>query len=130
MTQDEQNLNLLAIFHYIVGGLLALFSCIPLIHLGLGVFFIIFGSSFDEAPPEVLGWLFIFVASIVIIAGWALAVLIIVSGRKLYKRSAYTFCLVVAGVMCIFTPFGTVLGVFTIITLMKEPVKALFKVQR
>jgi hypothetical protein len=31
-----------------------------------------------------------------------------------------------AGIECMFMPFGTVLGVFTIITLTREPVKQLF----
>jgi hypothetical protein len=31
---DEQHLQLLAIFHYVVGGMTALFACMPLIHLG------------------------------------------------------------------------------------------------
>jgi hypothetical protein len=33
MTQDEQNLKLLGIFHYIVGGFTALFSCMFLLHV-------------------------------------------------------------------------------------------------
>ena len=37
MTQDEQHLDLLAIFHYIVGGLTALFSCIFLLHVAMGI---------------------------------------------------------------------------------------------
>jgi len=36
------------------------------------------------------------------------------------------FCLVMAGVECIFTPFGTVLGVLTIIVLVRPSVKELF----
>jgi len=40
------------------------------------------------------------------------------------------FCLVMAGAECLFMPFGTVLGVFTIILLLQEPVKQLFNSQR
>jgi hypothetical protein len=36
------------------------------------------------------------------------------------------FCLVMAGIQCIFMPFGTVLGVFTIIVLMRNSVKEAF----
>jgi hypothetical protein len=32
MANDEQNLKLLSIFHYVVGGIMALFSCFPIIH--------------------------------------------------------------------------------------------------
>jgi len=33
-----------------------------------------------------------------------------------------------AGIECLFMPFGTVLGVFTIMVLMRDPVKQLFGV--
>lgn len=36
------------------------------------------------------------------------------------------YCLVMAGIECMFMPFGTVLGVFTIIVLMRESVQKLF----
>jgi hypothetical protein len=34
---DEQHIQLLPIFHYVVGGMTALFACMPLIHLGIGI---------------------------------------------------------------------------------------------
>ena len=37
MSQDEEHLRLLSIFHYIVGGLAVLFSFFPLIYAGFGV---------------------------------------------------------------------------------------------
>jgi hypothetical protein len=51
---------------------------------------------------------------------------IIAAGRKRSRRASRTFCLVGAGLECVLVPFGTVLGVFTIIMLMKESVKPLF----
>ena len=50
----------------------------------------------------------------------------VLAGRYLARRERYTFCLVVAGVECMFMPFGTVLGVFTIIVLSRPSVKDLF----
>ena len=37
MDQDSEHLKMLALFHYIVGGLAALFACFPIIHLVLGI---------------------------------------------------------------------------------------------
>ena len=48
------------------------------------------------------------------------------AGRYLSQQRHYTFCLVMAAVACMFMPFGTVLGVFTIIVLVRESVKELF----
>ena len=39
------------------------------------------------------------------------------------------FCLVIAALLCMITPFGTVLGVFTIIVLVRPSVKLLFTTQ-
>jgi len=60
--------------------------------------------------------------------GWIFAVIIFLTGRFLAKRKRYMFCLVIACVECLFMPFGTVLGVFTIIVLMRPSVKELFTV--
>ncbi len=39
------------------------------------------------------------------------------------------FCLVMGGVECILVPFGTVLDVFTIVTLTRRAVKKLFGIE-
>ena len=129
MTQDEQQLNLLGIFHYIVGGISALFACIPMIHLAMGIA-MLSGAMGEgpDAPPKVLGWGFTIMAAIFILAGWTLAGFIIAAGKRLQQHRSWMFCLVIAGLECIFMPFGTVLGVFTIIVLMRESVKELFGV--
>jgi hypothetical protein len=126
MSQDEQHLNLLAVFHYVVGGLTALFSCMFLIHVLMGIAMLCGVFEGDEVPPRFMGWMFVLFPSFLVLAGWTLAGFIIAAGRKLKKRISYTFCLVVAGIECIVMPFGTVLGVFTLVVLSRESVKALF----
>lgn len=97
MTEDEKQLDLLAIFHYIVGGITALFACIPLIHVALGVAMLSGLLDGNNPPPPMLGWFFILIGGLVILWGWVFAALIIVAGRKLSKRRSRTYCLVVAG---------------------------------
>jgi hypothetical protein len=127
MSQDEEHLNLLSIFHYIVGGLTMLISCIFLVHVGMGVAMTTgaFGHGRD-APPREVGWIFIAMGSAVILAGWTIGILMIVGGRRLKQRRSRVFCLVVAGISCIIQPFGTILGVFTIVVLMRPSVISLF----
>ena len=127
MKQDLEHLKLLAIFHYVAAGMAALFACIPFIHffMGLALATGAIGDADPETRPIGLG-LMVF-AGLFILAGWTLAALIAFAGRSLQTRMRYTFCLVIAGVECIFMPFGTVLGVFTIIVLMRDSVKELFR---
>jgi hypothetical protein len=129
MEQDERNIQLLSIFHYLLGGLLFLFSCFPLIHVLFGVLMIsgaFDGQSSGDVPPAFVGWMLIIMPCIFILFGWALSVCIIVAGRKLANKRSHLYCLVIAGIECMFMPVGTVLGVFTIIVLMKDSVKELF----
>jgi len=60
------------------------------------------------------------------VAVWIFAALVITTARFLARRRHYLFCLVMAAIECAYMPFGTVLGVFTIIVLMRDSVKQLF----
>ena len=127
MNQDAQNLNLLSIFHYVVGGLAALFSMFPVIHLVIGLSFLSGAIPTDEEPGvRFVGMIFVIIASVIILLGLTMAGLIVYAGLNLGRRTKYTFCLVMAGVECLFMPFGTVLGILTIVMLMKDEVKAMF----
>jgi len=129
--QDEQYLKLLSIFHYIVGALAGLFACFPIIHLVVGIGLIIASLTHasQEGAPVLVGVFFVVIAGSMILFGWAFAVCVILAGWFIAKRRNYMFCLVMAGVECTFTPFGTVLGVFTIITLVRSSVRELFEAQ-
>lgn len=127
--QDDEQLRLLSLFHYIVGGLIAVCSLFPVIHLVFGIFIITQPQQFtnhDGGPPAFFGWLFVGIASFAMLLGFTLAVAILRAGYNLARRQAYAYCLVVAAIECLFMPFGTVLGVFTLITLTRESVKLLF----
>lgn len=55
---------------------------------------------------------------------WTLAVCVIFSGRFLAAKRNYTFSFIVAALICLNFPLGTLLGVFTIIVLVRPSVKA------
>src|SRR6266567_5728090 len=131
MNQDKEHLRLLAIFHYIVAGLAALFSFFPLLYTTIGAVFIFAArhgtpKPGEELPPEFLGWLFIVIGSLLFLLGIAIAICILIAGRSLAKHRHYWFAFAIACVECLFIRFGTILGVFTIIVLLRESVKALF----
>jgi hypothetical protein len=128
--QDQEHLGLLAVFHYVVAGLAFVFSSIFIVHIVLGAVFLhapqrLQGGS-GELPPEFMGWIFILTGGSVVLAGWTYAALMLAAGRGLARRKRYSFCLAMAGVSCLFAPVGTVLGVFTLLVLMRPSVKTLF----
>jgi len=131
-TQDADQLRLISIFHYIVAGIAGLFSLFPLVHVAVGIGIIT--GAFDDvnrggSPPAIIGWLFVLLAVVVIVMGLTLATCIAVAGQKLGRRTGHLYCLIVAGLECMFMPFGTVLGILTILVLQRPTVKLLFEVK-
>lgn len=128
---DADHLKLLIIFHYVVAGLALLGTFI------LVVEYFFFTSIFSNpaiwkdakgGPPPaeimtIFKWMFpaigVFVA--------ACAAVNILSAIFLQRRQNRTFSLVVAGLNCLHFPFGTALGVFTFIVLMRDSVRALYE---
>jgi hypothetical protein len=130
---DAEHLRLLAIFYYVKAAISALFACIPIIHVVLGLVMIIaphvFGHGRDQ-PPAFVGWLFVLLGGFIIFLGWTFAVLLLVVGRSIARRKHYTFCFVIACLELLSIPFGTVLGVCTIVVLNRASVRELFKPKR
>lgn len=133
MNQDKEHLRLLAIFHYVVAGLAALFSFFPLLYTTIGAIFIFAArhgtaKPGEDLPPEFLGWIFAVLGSLLFLMGIAMAICILIAGRSLALRKRYSFALVMACIECVFIPFGTILGVFTIVVLSRESVRGLFSI--
>jgi hypothetical protein len=129
MTEDLQQLRLLGVFYYIVAGLTALCASFPVIHLVLGIAILTgaFGKDQSSEPSQdIAGWLFILCGGAAILIGWTFTIGLIVTGRLLRRQRGYAFCLVMAALACTFMPFGTVLGVLTLIVLVRPSVKKLF----
>src|SRR6266571_5142408 len=92
--QDTEHLRLLTIFHYIVGGMQALLGCVPIIHFIMGVTLVFFPDKFGsgkDAPPVLVGWMFMVLGGVAIFFGWVLAICLVVAGRSLAQRKRYLF---------------------------------------
>jgi hypothetical protein len=129
--EDAEHLRLLSIFHYVVAGLQVLMASFPIIHLMVGLFLVVAplgsGGKPEEALPRVVGVFFVTIAGTLMVIGYSLAVCQVLAGRYLMQRRRHQFCVVVAALsaaMCM--PFGTVLGVLTLIVLMRPSVKTAF----
>jgi hypothetical protein len=129
--KDVEHLNLLATFHYIVGAITAVLASFPLIHVFIGLVFMLAPQGFGPDskqffPARMFGMLFFVIGSLFVLFGWTLGVLNFYAARCIKKREKYTLCLVVACLDCMQMPFGTALGVFTLIVLLRDSVKQMF----
>jgi hypothetical protein len=126
--QDDKHLNLLMIFHYVMGALCALTGLFFSIYIALGILFIAdpsFGSPSDP-PPAFMGGFFIFFGVVAAGICIGMGIVQIVVSRSLTSYKRYVFCMVVAGLNCLNFPFGTALGIFTLVVLLRPSVKELF----
>jgi len=127
---NQEQLRLISIFHYIVGAMEACFGCMGLMHLFIGISMLISPASWASdgpPPPPFAGWFFAIAGGALILAGLTAGILTALSGRFIAKRRHRNFSIVIAAIICLFMPFGTVLGVFTLVALTKSEVIELYK---
>lgn len=130
LTKSTEQLRLLGIFHYVVGGMHALFGCFGLLHLGVGLAMLVMPGSWNGAPesvPSFFPWIFVVSGGLWVLFGVGLGVLTALAGRFIAQRRRRTYCIVVAAMNCAMVPFGTVLGIFSLILLSREDVVADFQ---
>ena len=72
-------------------------------------------------------WLFVAFGAAFSMFAWGLAAAVAMCGYYLHVQRRYLFCIIVAAIETLNMPFGTVLGVFTIVTLADAQGKAMFE---
>ena len=129
-TIDADHLNLLSIFHFVGAGLALLGMMFLLLHFTLFHTFMENPAMWrNQGPPPPPAQFFaIFKVFYLVFGMWLAAsfVLNLLSGFFLRGRSHRAFSLVVGAVNCLHVPLGTVLGVFTIVVLMRESVRGIY----
>ena len=132
---DGEHLRILAICHYIWAGLLAAFACFGLFYIALGIAAMSgqLGPSVPSTMPSgaqnadrFLGIVFICMGGFITLAGWTVAILNVIAGRSCSRHRRRLFIFAIAIVNCLFFPFGTTLGVFTLIVLLRDSVRVAF----
>ena len=144
---DREHLSALSIGHFILAGV-SLFSGIPVLMWGIAGATLVdeVGGDVAAAMGDISGqggvdaigaeaMLADFERLLysVIVAGIVLTVVaaihLIVVGVKIRQRQWWMFCYLTGWGECVMFPFGTILGIFTIIVLGRASVKKLFGVQ-
>ena len=118
---------MLAIFHFVGAGLAVVGLLFLLGHYAV-MHAVFTNPKFFEnqkgGPPPaelfaIMKWFYLAGAVWFMSSG----VLNLISGLCLRARKGRTFSLVVAGINCLHIPLGTVLGVFTIVVLVRDSVR-------
>ena len=132
---DSEHLNLLAIFHYVVAGLALLGLGFVALHFGLMNALMSHpeawkgpGPNSQMPPPQFITMFkaFYLVGAVVMVLAMVGNIL---SGIFIHRRKNRMFSLVIAGLNCLQIPFGTILGVFTIIVLARDSVRELYEAE-
>jgi ABC-type branched-subunit amino acid transport system permease subunit len=128
--RDQEHLDLLKLSYYIMAGTTGFFSLFALIYIGLGALFaagVMPSTRGNPSDPRFLGLMFLSIGLVVLIIGLTITFLTYWAGRCLRDRRHRTFCVIIACLSCLHVPFGTAIGVCTIIVLGRPSVQALFE---
>lgn len=128
---DEEHLRLLSLGHYIAGGFILAFTFFAIFYLVVILMVarhpdLLGGSNNPHPPPQGIFQVFAFIIGLAILAGWVFGGLTIYVGRCIKRRIRRTLTLVVACLNTLSVPFGTILGVFTLMVLTRPTVKLLY----
>lgn len=131
-TKDTEHLRMLAICHYVVSGLSVLVIGFLLLHYTIMKMVFANPKMWDNAkepPPfnpaefmHLFQWFYLFAGIMIVI----FAILTLLSGRFIHRRVNRNFSIVIGGMNCLHFPFGTLLGIFTLIILTKDSVMRMY----
>jgi hypothetical protein len=128
---DSDHLNLLSIFHFVGAGLAILGILFLIAHYTMMHAFMDNPKVWEhqKQSPSPAQFFAIFKWLYLVFACWFVAsgALNLISGLCIRARKYRTFSIVVAGINCLHLPLGTVLGVFTIIVLLRNSVRELYE---
>lgn len=121
--QKRTYLRVLAILHYVHGGLIALIALAMVALFGFGLL----GSRGELGIGEgCMVWAMVTFALLVVVAYAGMNVL---AGRWLDQRRNWVGVIVISAINALNVPLGTLLGVFTIVVLVGEDVRSAFEGQ-
>jgi len=129
---DDEHLKLLSLGYMISAGFAAFFSCFGLLYLLMGVVMsVVFShvpasAKTGEPPPAFIGWIFAGIGLVVLLIGSGVAIARFWAARCVKQRKSRTYCMVIAALGCLEFPYGTALGVLTLIVLGRESVAKQF----
>jgi hypothetical protein len=131
---NEEHLKLLALGYMISAAISAFFSLFALMYSAMGAFIATMISktatstnAANQPPPAFIGWLLGGIGFVLFLLMIGIAALKLRAAFCIKQRKSRTFCMVIAVICCLGIPYGTLLGVLTIVVLERDSVKILFE---
>jgi hypothetical protein len=122
---DASHLRTLSILYYVNAGL----SLFALVVIGLQAVMLSWMETLPTQRPagfEQMWSMFAVVWVVIAVFSLAMGALNVATARALGRRDRRLLCQVTAGINCLSVPLGTLLGVFTLITLERPAVREAF----
>ena len=126
--RDLEHLRLLKYGYYIMAGITGLFSLFSLIYIGIGTIFAsgVVPANNGSGDLRPMGFIFVGLGVAVLLVGLIGTVLMYLVGKSLAEHRRRVFCIVMAALCCLQMPWGTAIGICTLIVLNRPAVKLLF----
>jgi hypothetical protein len=124
---DTEHLKLLRWGYFLSAGVTACFSMFGLFYAGMALLITSLPvKEGQDAPPEQIAWIFAIVGIGITAVMLAVAAAKLRAAKALRERTSRTFCYVVAVITMFGMPYGTFLGVFTLLVLSRPSVAQAF----
>ena len=119
---------MLTLCYYVMCGLNAVYSLFPIFFCVIGAILAsgTLGRPGEAAQIRPLGWILLALGTCMFLLSIASALLNFWTARSLRDRRRRVLCMVMAIVNCVSFPWGTLIGICTIIVLERPAVKAMF----
>ncbi len=133
--RDDEHLKLLGIFHYVMAALNLMGCAVGAMYAGMAVFVPVAMSNapagdVPDGLPAMIGGVFGVLGVGLMLLSITAAALTAYAGWSLHRRRNRILILVIAALHLLNVPFGTLLGVLTIIVMSRPEVTAEFEAGR
>ena len=120
---DADHLKMLSVGFYIQSGISLLLGLYGLFYIVLGLL----GGSTGQPGERLPMMVFVGMGVGLLVIGLLMAALNLVAGRSMTRKQNATLIQILAGLSCLNVPYGTALGVLTLMVMNRPSVKALFE---
>jgi len=123
---DNEHLRLLRIGYFISAGQTAIIIPLGLVYAAMGVLTAHLPGGSGAPPPAFMSWFFGIFGGVLSAIGTVAAGMKLLTAVRLKERRSRTLCMITAALSCLEIPYGTALGIMTLVVLGRPSVEQQF----